>query len=190
MQQRFPRYQIQTGDILEISFPFTPEYDQTVTLQPDGYITLREIGDVYVEGKNTAELQEAVKAAYSKVLREPEIHIVLKEFEKPYFVVSGEVGKPGKYELRGDTTMTEAVEIAGGFTERSKHSQVLLFRRGPDGWSEAKRIDVKKMLAKRDLTEDVHLRPGDMLFIPQNGFSKVKPFIPVPGVGVSMSPQR
>jgi polysaccharide export outer membrane protein len=110
-----------------------------------------------------------------------------KDFEKPYFIVGGQVGKPGKFDLRGDVTLTQAIAIAGGFTDASKHSQVLLFRRVSDQWTEAKIINVKKMFNSRDLQEDPDLRPGDMLFVPKNAISKIKPFLPTTSVGAFAS---
>jgi polysaccharide export outer membrane protein len=80
-------------------------------------------------------------------------------------------------------TVTEAIAIAGGFTDMSRHSEVLLFRRVSDQWTEAKIIDVKKMLASKDLREDPELQPGDMLFVPKNTISKIKPFLPTSSVG-------
>jgi protein involved in polysaccharide export with SLBB domain len=54
---------------------------------------------------------------------------VLKDFEKPYFVAGGRVARPGKYDLRGDTTVSQGIALAGGFLDSAKHSQVVLFRR-------------------------------------------------------------
>src|SRR5260370_37732189 len=107
----------------------------------------------------------------------------MKDFEKPYFTAGGEFGKPGKYELRGDTTVAEAVAIAGGFTEKAKHSEVLVFRRGPGGWVAAKRLDVKQMMVKGDPGEYVHLRLSDFIYVPKNKFYQIKCFILVPGTG-------
>jgi len=84
--------------------------------------------------------------------------------------------------------LTQAVQIAGGFTESSKHSEVWLFRRVSNDWVETQRFDVKKMLKNGNLREDAHLRPGDMLFVPQNTLSKMKRFIPVATVGSYISP--
>src|SRR5437016_12265102 len=92
----------------------------------------------------------------SKILRDPAITVELKDFEKPYFVVGGEVAKPGKYDLRGDTTVVEAVTVAGGVTDKSKTSKVLLFRRVSDDWVELKAVDMKRMLRERDLSDDLH----------------------------------
>jgi polysaccharide export outer membrane protein len=184
--ERFPRYLLRASDVLQITFPISPEYDQTVTVQPDGYISLRGVGDLYIAGKSLPELTEGLRKVYEPFLHQPVINVELKDFEKPYFIAGGEFGHPGKYELRGDTTVTEAVAIAGGFTDKAKHSQVVLFRRAPGGWAEAKRLDVKQMLASRDLSEDPHLRPGDLIYVPKNTLSKIKQFIPNTGLGMTM----
>jgi polysaccharide export outer membrane protein len=184
--ERYPRYLLRASDILQITFPITPEYDQSVSIQPDGYISLRGVGDIHVAGKSLPELSGILQRAYGQFLHDPVINVELKDFEKPYFIAGGEFGHPGKYELRGDTTVAEAVGIAGGFTERSKHSELLLFRRVPGGWEEAKRLDLKQMLAKRDLTEDPYLHPGDMIYVPKNALSKVRQFIPSTGLGMTI----
>lgn len=185
--ERHPRYEIEPEDVLELTFSPSAEYNQTITVQPDGYITLREIGDVYVRGKTVPDVREAVTSAYSKILHEPEITVVLKDFDKPHFTATGQVGRPGRYELRADTTVTEALAIAGGLTEKSKDSQVLLFRRVSDDWVETKLLDVKAIYRGR-MTEDIHLRPGDMLVVPQNRLSKIKPFLPVWALSTYLSP--
>lgn len=186
LEKRAPRYLVRSSDVLKISFPITPEFDQTVMIQPDGYITLRGAGDLYIEGMTVPQVVDAIKKAYSKVLHDPLIDVMLTDFEKPYFIAGGEVSRPGKYDLRGDTTVAEAVEIAGGFTEKSKHSKVVIYRREPTGWLEVSQLDLKKMLNRNDLTEDVHLHPGDLIYVPQNNLSKIKSFIPSTGLGMSI----
>ena len=183
LHKRNWRYRINPSDSVEITFQLTPEFNQTVTVQPDGYITLRDVGDLQAAGHTLPELTESIKSAYSKILHDPIISVDPKDFERPYFVVGGQVGKPGKFDWRGDVTLTQAIAIAGGFTEASKHSQVLLFRRVSDQWTEAKIINVKKMLNSGNLQEDPELKPGDMLFVPKNALSKIKPFIPTVSAG-------
>src|SRR3989442_3950246 len=167
LQRRGWRYQLRPCDILEVSFPFTPEFNQTVTVQPDGYITLRGLGDFHVPGQTKPELTRALQTAFAKILHEPVIMVDLKGFAQAYFVAGGEVARPGKYELRGDTTVTQAVAIAGGFKDTAKHSQVLLFRRISDDWAAAKILNVKKMLRGGNLPEDSHLQPGDIVVLAQ-----------------------
>jgi polysaccharide biosynthesis/export protein len=182
-QTRYPRYKIGSGDSFDVNFELSPEFNQTVTVQPDGFITLRGVGDVNVAGQTVPELTQTLKTAYSKILNDPLIVVMLKDFEKPYFIADGQVGHPGKYDLRGDVTVTEAVAMAGGFTESAKHSQVLLFRRVSDEWTEAKIINVKKMLKDGNLHEDMHLHPGDMIVVPKNTLSKIQRYIPNSSMG-------
>jgi polysaccharide export outer membrane protein len=148
-------------------------------------VTLHGIGDIKVQGQTVPELTDTLRRAYGKILHDPIMSIVLRDFQKPYFIADGQVARPGKYDLRANTTLTEAIAMAGGFTDSSKHSHVQLYRRGDNGWTFAQIIDVKKMHSRGALTEDPYLHPGDMLFVPKNRFSKIRTFIPTPGVGVS-----
>lgn len=182
-QERHPRYKLAAADVFDVSFELNPEFNQTVTVQPDGYVTLRGIGDVQVQGQTVPELTDTIRSSYAKILNDPIVSVVLKDFQRPYFVADGQVGKPGKYDLRGDTTLTEAIAIAGGFTDASKHSQVVLFRKASNGWYTGEAFDVKKMEKSRNLHEDPQLQPGDMLFVPKNKFSKIKIFIPGSSMG-------
>jgi polysaccharide biosynthesis/export protein len=183
LQHRNPRYRLCASDVIALTFPLTPEFDQTVSVQPDGFITLAGAGDVHVAGLTTHEAIPAIQAAYVNILHDPIVTIELKDFNKPYFTVSGQVFKPGKFDLRGYTTASEAIAMAGGFEDSAKHSQVLLFRRVDDSWTEVKNLDLKHILQGHDVGEDPQIRPGDMLFVPQNTISKVKKFIPNYGLG-------
>jgi polysaccharide export outer membrane protein len=188
LQERYPRYRLRPGDVMELTFPLTTEFNQTVTVQPDGFINLQTVGDVRVQDKTTSEVVATVRAAYSKVLHEPIVNVRLTQFEKPYIVMGGEIAKPGKYDYTGDTTVIQAVNIAGGFTDKARRGEVLLFRRVSDQWAEVKKIDVQRMLKKQNLTEDLHLRPGDMVLVSKSPMSNIARYIPVPTVGTYFSP--
>jgi polysaccharide biosynthesis/export protein len=188
--ERNPRYHLEPGDSFDLTFEFVPDFNQTVIVQPDGFVTLRGIGDTKVANQTLPELTSTLCVAYGKIMATPSLFVVLKDFNKPYFTAGGQVARPGKYDLRAETTLAEAIAVAGGFTEKSKHSQVLLFRRVSDQWTEAKVIDVKKMFGSKDLTEDPVLQPGDMIVVPQNRFSKISRFLPTPSVSAYMSPTQ
>src|SRR5213080_1629185 len=188
LQHRNRRYQLHSSDVLELNFPFTPEFNQTVTVQPDGYITLRGVDSIRVEGQTLPELNDSLRAVYGKILHDPVINVELKDFEKPFFIVGGEVGHPGKFDLRGETTATEAVAIAGGLRDSAKHSEVVLFHRVPDGWVQVKKLNMKKMLKDANLNEDAYLQPGDFLYVPKNTMSKIGRFIPTSSLGLYANP--
>lgn len=173
------RYRMTPGDVLEITFPFVPELNQTVSVQPDGYISLKELPDMRVQGRTADQTKADLIEAYSAFVRDPVITLALKEFEQPYFVAGGEVAKPGRYELRSATMLTQALAFAGGPTRGANVAQVVLFRRYGGDQIEAKQINVKAMYDKKDLSEDVLLRPGDMLFVPKGIIGKLAPMLDV-----------
>src|SRR5881392_2246300 len=94
------RYRLQPGDVLEIQFRYSPEFNQTVTVQPDGYISLEITGDLKIAGFTIEQTRTAILRQASQRLQQPVVSIVLKEFQRPYFVVAGEVAQPGKIEMR------------------------------------------------------------------------------------------
>jgi polysaccharide export outer membrane protein len=190
MGNRRPLYRLRRSDVIEIKFNFAPEYDQTLSIRPDGFISLRGMDQLYAEGLTVAELRGAIRQAYVTTLHDPEVTINLTDFEKPYFIATGAVAHPGKYELRGDSTVTEGVALAGGFTEQAKHSGVVLFRRISDERIEARVLNVKKMLNSHNLAEDFHLRAGDLVYVPQNRISKIRRYLPTSSLSTYVNPTQ
>ena len=170
------RYKLRSGDTIDITFVYVPDFNQTVTIQPDGYVTLRAVGDMRAGGLTLPEIKKLVETKYGVIMKDPDVSIEIKDFEKPFFLAQGEVQKPGKYELRSDTKLSEAVAIAGGLSTSAKHSQVLLFRRNEGGQIDVKEIDLKKVLHGKDLSTDVNIQAGDMVFVPKSRVSKLKEF--------------
>jgi polysaccharide biosynthesis/export protein len=188
IQHRDKRYRLAPSDVIALTFPLTPEFDQTINIEPDGFASLAGVGGIRLAGLTTDESVAAIQTAYTNILHDPIVTIELKDFNKPYFIVGGEVGRPGKYDLRGETRATEAIAIAGGFNDASKHSQVLLFRKVNADWYEVKPLDLKRILQGHDVNEDPEMQPGDLLYVPQNTLSKVKKFIPTSGIGTYYQP--
>jgi polysaccharide export outer membrane protein len=186
--ERHPLYRLSKSDTVDVNFTFSPDFNQTLTVQPDGFVALKSAGSLLAEGLTVPQMQQAVANAYRGFLHEPEVTVTLKDFDKPYFLASGEVARPGKYELRGDLTVNEAVAIAGGFTQQARHSQVVLFRRISAYVAESHVIDLKKMLDSRDLREDLHLQPGDFIFVPQSRISKIRKYVPTNSMSWYMNP--
>jgi len=187
---RRPLYRLCKSDVVDINFTFSPEFNQTVTVQPDGYIALKGAEQIYAEGLTVPDLGPLIREAYLGMLHDPEVSITLKDFDKPFFIAGGEVGRPGKYELRSDTTVAEAVAMAGGFSPRAKHSQVVLFRRVSNEVVESHLLNIKAMLNARQLQEDMHLRSGDLIFVPQNLISKIRQFMPASNLSLYSTPTQ
>jgi polysaccharide biosynthesis/export protein len=188
--ERRPLYKLQKSDVVEISFTFAPEFNQTVSVQPDGFISLRGAGTLFAAGQTLLELSDAIRQAYARTLHDTEVSVTLKDFEKPYFLAGGEVSRPGKYELRSDTTVAEAVAIAGGFNGQAKHSQVVLFRRLSNETVQARVLNLKQLLKTRRLDEDARLNSGDFIFVPQNRISKIRKYMPLANLSMYMNPAQ
>jgi polysaccharide export outer membrane protein len=178
-----PQYQIQPGDVMEVHYRYTPEYDQTVTVQPDGYITLNLVGNVKVSQATVEEARTAIIKQASERLNQPEVSITLKDFQKPYFVVAGQVVSPGKFDMRENTTALQAVMMAGGFKDTAKSSKIVLFRKINSDTAEVKVLDLKKMEKTSALERDIALQNGDMLLVPQNAAAKFERFMKLTNIG-------
>jgi len=181
--ERNPRYQICRQDVLALSFPLSPEFNQKVTVQPDGYISLQSVGSVFVAGLTLDAVVSAVKKAYAGTLHDPIVNVDLTDFQKPFFTVWGQVGKPGQYDLRYDITITQAIAVAGGLASTAK-TQVFLYRAVSANWAEVRELKLKDIMHGKNVSEDLHVRSGDMLFVPEAFISKFKKYVPY-SVGIN-----
>ena len=87
LHRRNPRYQLCKDDVLQLTFALTPDFNQTVTVQPDGFITLLGVGDLHVEGQTVPDVSQSIQAAYAKILHNPILTVRLLDFEKPYYKI-------------------------------------------------------------------------------------------------------
>jgi polysaccharide export outer membrane protein len=183
------RYRLQPGDVLEVQFRYSPEFNQTVTVQPDGYISLEIGGDLKVAGLTVEQTREAILKRASVRLQDPVATIVLKEFQKPYFVVSGEVNTPGKIEMRERVTALQAIMLAGGMKEGANSGQVVVFHNINSDYAEVKLLNLKSIRRTADLENDLTLKPGDMVFVPRDKISKIERFMRLASVAAFIAPK-
>jgi polysaccharide biosynthesis/export protein len=186
---RNPRYKLQPNDVVEVQYRYTPEYNQVASVQPDGFVTLPLLGDVQLGGLNLIQARQEIFTLASIRLKDPEVSLILREFDRPKFTVTGEVQSSGRFELRGNTSVLDAIAIAGGFkTASAGRSQVLLIRRVNGIYSQTKILDVKQLIKRQTFAEDEQLRAGDILIVPQNTISKVERYMKWANLGVYASP--
>src|SRR6266550_3942171 len=183
------RYRLQPGDVFEVQFRYSPEFNQTVTVQPDGYVSLEVGGDLKVAGFTIEQARAAILKKASARLQDPVATIVLKEFQKPYFVIAGEVSLPGKIEMRERVTALQAIMLAGGMKETARSSQVVVFRRINTDTAEVKLLNLKSVRSTADLENDLTLQAGDMVFVPRDKISKIERFMKLASVAAFMAPR-
>ncbi|HXE64415.1 MAG TPA: polysaccharide biosynthesis/export family protein [Bryobacteraceae bacterium] len=187
---RAPQYRLQCSDVLDIQYRYTPEFNQQATIRPDGRITVSGMGDVMAAGLTLQQITAAITDLSGQRLKDPQLTVLLKEFQKPYIFVGGEVANPGRFELRGDLTAIEAVSLAGGFKPSAKHSEVLLVRKGDGEHIQTSVLDLKALIGHKTMNEDTALKPGDMLYIPQNTLSKIERLMRVTPFSMYYDPIR
>jgi polysaccharide export outer membrane protein len=183
------RYRLQPGDVLDVQYRYSPEFNQTVTVQPDGYVSLEICGDLKVAGFTIEQARQAILREAGKRLRDPVATILLKEFQRPYFVVAGEVAQPGKIEMRERVTAIQAIMLAGGMKETAKSSQVVVFRKINSDTAEVKLLNLKSIRRTTDLENDLTLQAGDMVYVPRDKISKIERFMRLASVAAFMAPR-
>lgn len=171
------RYKLNPGDVIEVIYRYTPEFNQTVTIQPDGYVMLEIVGELKISNLTVEQARRKILENAVKRLKEPVVNLLLKEFQKPYFVVSGEVVSPGKFEMNQNVTALQAVLLAGGFKDSAKSSQIVVFRKINSDTAEVKIVNLKGIRKTGDLEQDFPLEAGDMILVPRNMITKVERFM-------------
>ena len=187
LQHRNPRYRVNRDDVLQINFALSPELNQKVMIQPDGYITLQNIGTIYIAGLTVPEVVAAIKKASVNILSDPIVDVDLVDFQRAYFTVTGQVGKPGQYDLRHDTNVSEAIAVAGGLLPTAK-TQVFVYHRVSPNWMEVKKYNLKEVLNGKNVNEVLDMQPGDMVFVPEKFIANFKKYVPYTA-GIYANPQ-
>src|ERR1700722_3214636 len=185
LMSRDQPYRLQPSDVLELEYEFTPEYNQTATVEPDGSLRLKLVGYVKVAGLSLDEATAAIKAKASVPLNHPELTLTLKEYVKPHFTVYGEVARPGIYDIHGKVTLLQAVAMSGGVKDISKQTKVLLVRQVNAEFASVKVMNTKFLSSEKGVQEDVTLQPNDMLIVPKNLLGKIEPYVRVASQGLT-----
>ncbi|MGA7338987.1 MAG: polysaccharide biosynthesis/export family protein [Terracidiphilus sp.] len=183
-----PIYTLHIGDVIALSYRLTPEFNQTVAVQPDGYVDLQVVGNVKVAGLTMDQVHDEIVGLASSQLNHPVLAITLKEFQQPYVVVAGEVAKPGKIEIHEDTTALQAVMLAGGFMPSARDTQVILFRHINQDTAEVRRLNLHDIKSHAQLEHDTELQPGDMLLVTRNKLEHLSRFMKATNLGVYFNP--
>jgi polysaccharide export outer membrane protein len=159
-----PEYSIGVEDILEISVWKNTELTRTVQVRPDGKITLPLINDLQAAGLTPAQLRDSIATSYAKFFSELEISVSVREVHSIKISILGMVKNPGRYELKSQATVLEALALAGSFSEYAKRDKIFVTRRVG---AETKRIvfNYLKVLTAED-EDNFLLLPGDIVIVP------------------------
>jgi polysaccharide export outer membrane protein len=172
-----PPYRIYPGDELEITIPSAPELSKTVTVQPDGRVSLPLVHAVMVADRTTQEVEASLTQAYSSQLIRPDVYVGVKTATPLKVFVGGEVDKAGVYDMPGDINALQAVIQAGGFKGSANKGKVIVIRRGPDGRPMMRTVDLGRGLRDPARTDLVPLRRFDVVYVPRTGLANAGVFM-------------
>lgn len=170
-------YIIQPGDQLEVKFFYTPEFNESVTVRPDGKISLQLVDDVQAAGKTTAELDEFLTEAYSEELKDPAVTVLVRTMTEPKVYLAGDVTNPGFITVRNKIGVLEAIDEAGGFRDSANINNVNVIRKGPNGRPETYEIDVEAILDGSLSDSAFLLQPKDVVYVPRRTVAKAADFM-------------
>lgn len=166
-------YRIQVGDALDIKLFYHPELNESVTVRPDGRISLQLVHEVQAAGLTPEQLRQHIRDKYAAQISQPEIAVIVRSFTAQKVYVDGEVGKPGLVPLAGPMTVLQSLAMAGGLKDTARTSEVILIRRGPENRPTSLLVNVEKAIDGTDLSQDLALQPADIVFVPKSAIANV-----------------
>ena len=123
-----PEYIIGPQDVLGIEFWRDPDMTGDVTVRPDGRITLPLIGDLTAAGMSPDALKAMILKAAAKVLKDPNVTVVIRQINSRKVFITGQVTTPGAHVLAGPLTVMQLISMAGGLTEYAKKKDITIMR--------------------------------------------------------------
>ena len=166
-------YLFLVGDQFEVSFLNNPNFNASLTVRPDGRISMNLANDLLVAGMTPSELTELLTELYREEIKDPKVSIIMNQFAGQRIWVAGEVNSPGSMPLLGRMTVLQSIFSAGGWMSTALLENVIVVRH-----DDAKRETVlytmnieKRMNGEK--TDDFVLRPNDVIYVPKSLIASV-----------------
>ncbi len=170
-------YALDGGDTIRIDIFDVPEFSGAngqYTILADGSLNLPWIGKVSVRGLNLEQAAQALASQYSRYINDPLITVTLLAPRPLRIGIIGQVNRPGVYTVSpatGNTpqkqTVTLALQSAGGITQIADVRNIQVRRPDPGGMEQTIPVNIWSFLQTGDLTQDIELRDGDTVVVPQ-----------------------
>lgn len=173
-------YRVGPHDVLDIVIWGRPELNNPggMTQTPesrgrkvraDGTIFFPFVGVVQVDNLTVEEIREQLTEGLNKYIKNPQIDVRVAIHKARKYYVTGEVNVPGiQYVESQPKTILDAISEAGGMTENADLSTVIVTRRG-----EEKEIDLTSVYERGDVEENIWVKTGDTIHVPDNAYKRV-----------------
>jgi polysaccharide biosynthesis/export protein len=156
-------YKLVVGDKLRVEVYRDPQMSQSLQVRPDGKITLPLVGDVVAAGRTPAALRDVLTTSLKEYITNPVVTVIVIEAMPQTISVIGEVNAPGAHPLKGETTVIEALALAGGFKDFANTKNIIIQRSTPTG---TKRIPFNYKDAIKSEGKPMCVEPGDVIIVP------------------------
>ncbi|HOY08823.1 MAG TPA: polysaccharide biosynthesis/export family protein [Candidatus Omnitrophota bacterium] len=172
-QEGSSRYTLGPTDVIQVSVMRHPEVSGDYFINQEGKIQYEFVGDIQITGKTKDEAAKLIAEKLSEYIISPEVSVKITGYNSKVVYVVGEVGRPGKIFMRGDTiSIREALMQAGlpqltGVTRKSR-----LITPSESGKADIRKVDVYALLYEGDLRENLEMKPGDVIYIPATFLTK------------------
>jgi polysaccharide biosynthesis/export protein len=161
-----PGYVIGPEDLLSILFVDEKDMSADVVVRPDGKITLPLLNDVDAVGQTPEQLGVTLAQAATKFLKAaPTVTVTVKEIRSRKVYILGEVAKPGTYPLNVDMNVLQLLATAGGLLEWADKDRIQVART-ENGKETRYRFNYNDVLKGKNPSQNIPLKPGDMVVVP------------------------
>lgn len=161
-----------TGKIVDLPFVKIDDLSTTEIVRPDGKISLPFLGDVEVRGLTLEEAAEKINQGVSSFVKDTHTTVSVEEFGGRKVIILGEVVQPGVYKVSGEITLLETIALAQGYTDDAILRSVLVIR-GKLNKPEAKVINLLPVIKNGDLTNNIPIHGGDIVYVPKSHISNL-----------------
>ncbi len=169
-----PDYVIGPGDALSVFVYRAPELSAELPVRPDGRLSLPLVPDIEAAGKTPTQLATDIQERLKEFVRDPLVTVMVRSFVGPtvrQVRVIGEAAQPKAIPYREGMTLLDVMIEVGGLTRFAAGNRAEIVRRSPDGTDrQSFRVRLSDLLRGGDISQDVPMRPGDTLIIPQSWF--------------------
>jgi len=170
-------YFIQPGDQLDIKFFYNLELNETLTVRPDGKISLQLVDEVQAAGLKPSQLDKVLTEKYAYELKKPVVTVIVKSFGGQRIYVGGEVNKQGLITIAGNMTPLQAVLNAGGFKETANPESTIIIRKGLGNKPVPIAMNLEDAMHGKSGSADFLLQPDDIVYVPKSAIAKANKFV-------------
>ena len=159
-------YVIGPEDMLQITVWKNESLSRALPVRPDGKISLPLLHDVQAAGLTPMQLQEKLAAALGEFMPNPEVSVTVTDVRSYRVSVLGEVQRPGVLQLKSDTTVLEAIALAGGFRDFASPGKIMILRKNGDGQAQKIPFNYNRVVKDNRGEGNVTLKSGDVVVVP------------------------